>query len=60
MERGDKLLLSLSPTYSKKVLRWKEDYSFASHLRRLLRAQLCFCMKSPFTKMLTGHGEMQT
>lgn len=57
---GDKFwlsALSLPSTYSKKVLRWKEDYSFPTHLRRLLGALLCLCVKSPFTKVLTSHGE---
>lgn len=49
---------SLSSTYNKMVLRWKEDYSFATHLRRLLGALLPLCVKSPFTKVLTSHGEM--
>lgn len=54
---GDKSCLSLSSTYNKMVLRWKEDYSFATHLRRLLGALLRLCVKSPFTKVLTSHGE---
>lgn len=61
MERGDTFWLSalpLSSTSSKKVLRWKEDYSFATHLRCLLGALLCLCVKSPFTKVLTSHGQM--
>lgn len=54
---GSHLSLPPLPTV-KKVLRWKEDYSFATHLRRLLGAFLCLCVKSPFTKVLTSHGEM--
>lgn len=59
-ELGDKfwlLALPLPSTFGKKVLRWKEDYSSPAHLRRLLGALLCLCVKIPFAKVLTSHGK---
>lgn len=52
------LALPLPFAYGKKVLRWKEDYSLPAHLRRLLGALLCLCVKIPFAKVLTSHGKV--
>lgn len=60
-EFGDKFWLAApppSPTYSKIVLRWKEDYSFATHLRRLLGLYCACVWIARLTKVLTSHGDM--